>query len=71
MTSSKCLDLDCFELFSCSFFRRKYYSKRLKNIFYEFDSEPMVTLEYKIKMMSSKCLDFNSFQSGFSLKAIQ
>ena len=62
MTSSKCLDLDCFKLFSCFLFRSKYYSKRLKNIFHEFDSEPIVTLGYKTMMASSKCLDFNYFE---------
>ena len=31
--SSKYLDLDCFELFSCVLFRKKYNSKRLENIF--------------------------------------
>ena len=35
----------------------------LKNIFHEFDSKPIATLGYKIMMMSSKCLDFNSFES--------
>ena len=62
MTSSKCLDLDCFDLFSCILFRSKYYSKRSKNIFDEFDREPIVTLGYTIMMTSSKCLDFNFFE---------
>ena len=62
MTSLKCLDIDCFELFSCILFRSKYYSKGLKNIFEEFESKPIVTLGYKIMMMSPKYLDFNYFQ---------
>ena len=51
--------LDCFKLFSCILFRGKYCSKRLKNIFEEFESEPIVALGYKTMMTSSKCLDFN------------
>ena len=66
MTSSKCLDLDSFKLLSCLFFRRKYCSERLKNSFDEFDSEPIVTVGYKMMMTSSKCLDFNSFELLFS-----
>ena len=63
VTSSKCADLDCFELFSCILFRCKYYSKRLKNFFEEFESEPIVTAGYKTMMTSSsKCLDFNYFE---------
>ena len=62
MSSSKCLDLDYFELFSSILFSRKYFSKRLKNIFDEFDNELIVTLGYKIMMMSSKCLDFKYFE---------
>ena len=49
MTSSKCLDLGYLELFSCILFRSKYYSKKLKNCFDKFDSEPTVTLEYKVR----------------------
>ena len=62
MTSSKCLVLDCFELFVCIFFGRKYNSKRLKNIFDEFGSEPIVTPAYKHMMVSTKCLDHNYFE---------
>ena len=62
MTSSKCLDLDCSELFSCILFRRKYYFKKLKSIFHKFDSEPIVTLGYKSMMTSSKCLDLDCFK---------
>ena len=62
MTSSKCADLDCFELFSYILFRSKYYSRRLKNVFEEFESEPIVTVGYKTMMTSSKCLDFNYFE---------
>ena len=64
MMSSKCLDLDCFELFSCVFFGGKYNSKRLKNIFHKFDSEPIVTVGYKSVMISSKSLDFNYFETA-------
>ena len=60
MTWSKSLDLDCFKLFSRILFRSKYCSKRLKAIFDEFDSEPIVTLVYKI-MISAKCLHFQLF----------
>ena len=66
MTSSKGLDFDSFKLLSCVSFRRKYYSKRLKNIFDGFDSETIVTPGYKILMVSSKCLGFNSFEVLFS-----
>ena len=62
MTSSKCLYLDCFQLLSCILFRSKYYSKSLKNSFEELESEPIVTLGYKIMITSSKCLDFNYFE---------
>ena len=62
MISSKCLDLDYFDLISCILFGSKYYSNRLKIIFDEFDSEPIVTLGYKIMMTSSKCLDLNYFE---------
>ena len=64
MMSPKCLDLDCFGLFSCIFFRRKYNSKRLKNIFRKFDSEPIAShSRVKNIMMFLKCLDFNYFES--------
>ena len=61
MTSSKCLDLNCFELFSCIFFRKKYNSKRPKNFIHEFDREPIVTLGYTMMMMSAKRLDLDCF----------
>ena len=50
------------QLFSFILFRSKYYSKKLKNISEKFDSEPIVTLGYKIMMTLSKCLDFNYFE---------
>ena len=63
MMLPKCLDLDSFKLPSCILFRRKDYSKRLKNIFDEFGNESIATLSYKGMMTSSKCLDLNCFES--------
>ena len=62
MTSSICLDLDCFELLSLILFKGKYYSKRLKNIFAKLENEPTVTPAHKHMMRSTKCLDLNYFE---------
>ena len=48
MRSTKCLDLNYFELHLDTFFRRNNFSKRLSKIFGVLDREPLVTLGYEV-----------------------
>ena len=62
MNASKCLDLDCFGLFSWILYGRKYNSRSLKNIIHEFDIEHIVTLGLKVMTTSSKYSHCNYFK---------
>ena len=60
MASSKYLDLDYFVLFLCTLFRGKYYPKKLKKTFDVIGNKSIVTLGYKV-MILSNFLDFELF----------